>query len=115
MSQIIHKIVDEQIATETIAEKQISAILYNVTGQLYTFAVASMMRWGAGGKISHINDRNPNGFYQIMPHKTDDEFFNWYCWKREDYQFFQTKEAAALHFIYYWTQWSGLGKPKLFK
>jgi len=95
-------------------QKELSLILHAVTGHLYTFAVSSDMRWGKDGRVESMGEDFPNGFYQLMPHKMDDGFFDWYCYRRDEQQFFASPQTATLHFIYYWTIWQGQGKPKAF-
>src|SRR4051794_35930451 len=91
---------------ENLAEKEISIILYNITGSLYTFAGSSSMRWGANGEVlKSENTSFRNGFYQLMPERGDDGFFDWYCDIRSEQQFFKSKETCVLHFINYWYQW----------
>lgn len=88
-------------------------LLFNITGQLYSFAVGSAMRWVRNAKVQHSPDHE-DGYFQLMPDTHDDGFFDWYCANRENEQFFEKKEHAALHFIYYWMEWEKLGKPQAF-
>jgi hypothetical protein len=60
---------------------------------------------------SEIYEVEHGTFWQLMPVNSDDGFFDWYCWVRENYQFFKTKEICALYFIKYWTYWVRQGKP----
>lgn len=96
----------QDLPNEKLSDKELIAILFNLTGQVYTFATASDMRWGANGEV--LDNGKPGyekGFYQLMPASLDDGFFDWYCLKREEYQFFKTREGCTLHFINYWFQW----------
>lgn len=102
------------INSHHLTEKDITNLLYRQTGCIYTFATSSELRWGKDGEIMRINEKNPNGFFQLMPHAMDDGFFDWYCNHREHFQFFISKESATLHFIHYWLKWKSTGKPKPF-
>lgn len=75
-------------------------ILHSITGVKYTFAQASNRRWGAKGKIID------GVFYQLMPEKTADPFFYWYCDKRTEYQFFKSKANCVIYFLKYWFEWT---------
>lgn len=116
MQQLVRSIEKEfpELKWEQLEPDDITRMLFHLTGTVYTFAVASDARWGEGGEIKNMIGKNHEGFFQLMPHTLDDGFFDWYCEKREEYQFFETKENAALHFIYYWMKWDKLGRPKPF-
>lgn len=103
-----------ELANKKLNDHEITALLFNLTDCIYTFASSSDMRWGKDGKVKHMDKSHPDGFYQLMPDSLDDGFFDWYCYNREDQQFFETKENATLHFIYYWMKWNNAGKPKPF-
>jgi hypothetical protein len=103
-----------ELLNHDLSEQDITRILHAVTGHIYTFATASDMRWGKNDTVEHKGEEFPNGFYQLMPDAMDDGFFDWYCYHRDEQQFFASPETAALHFIYYWTQWNRMGKPKAF-
>ena len=106
---------DLELLKQELSEKDMMVLLFNLTGHLYTFAVGSDLRWGNSDEIVNSSpERNPEGFYQLMPKTIDDGFFDWYCYNREDYQFFETQENCVLHFIFYWSKWEKLDKPKPF-
>lgn len=94
------------LVNHDLTEDDITRILHTVTGYIYTFATASVMRWGKKGRIEEMDTTTfPDGFWQLMPDTIDDGFFDWYCEHRVDQQFFASPQTAALHFIYYWMQW----------
>lgn len=95
-----------ELTKHDLSERDITRILHSLTGQVYTFATASGMRWGKDGKVERMGEDFPNGFYELMPHATNDGFFDWYCDRRMEHQIFVSQEIAALHFIYYWLEWS---------
>jgi hypothetical protein len=97
------------------SERELTTLLYNLTGHVYVFATSSSMRWGKDGEIEKMGEANPNGFYQLMPDTLDDGFFDWYCDERSEQQFFPSIEPATLQFIHYWMKWNALGKPNPFK
>ncbi|MCE6993063.1 hypothetical protein [Dyadobacter sp. CY323] len=101
----------DELPNEKLSEIELVALLANLTGYVYTFANTSHQRWGRDGKIKKAGDKNPAGFFQIMPDKSDDGFFEWYCDNRIEYQFFRSKNKAVLHFIFYWIKWSKEIKP----
>ena len=88
-------------------ENNATKYLFEITGNLYCFAAASDRKWGKAKRTEHMKE---NPFYQIMPFKKDDGFFNWYCSKREYFQFFKSKEMCVLYFILYWMKWKKLSK-----
>lgn len=49
--------------------------------------------------------------YQVM---TCDDFFDWYCFKYPDGQFFPTAKEAFENYMSYRFQWLEKGKPKPF-
>ena len=101
--------------------------LKEVTHYKYSFAVASSRVWGRRVKQFGKNedevleyeeierkDVQQGRFYQLMPDGLDDGFFNWYCYEREDYQFFKSKELCVAYFLKFWIIWTSLGRPKSF-
>lgn len=81
--------------------------LYQLTGYRYEYAVSSFRQWN--------DDEVEEGvFYQIMDNEEDEGFFDWYCSKRPNNQFFLFKETCLLHFVYYWNMWKSEGKPRAF-
>jgi hypothetical protein len=83
----------------------VRSYLHFLTSHFYSFAIISNRRWGKKNKVEH------GTFWQLMSDGEDDGFFDWYCYVREDYQFFKTKEICILYFIKYWTEWNRRGKP----
>jgi hypothetical protein len=110
-----HKLHPLELPKQDLTQKDITGILYNLTGFVYTFASSSTMRWGKNGRIEQMDDNTfPEGFVQLMPKTTDDGFFDWYGYHRGEQQFFGFKETCALHFINFWLKWVELGRPKAF-
>lgn len=101
-----------ELPNQKLSDMELIALLASLTGYIYTFANTSHQRWGPNGKVKKAGDDNPDGFFQLMPHKADDGFFEWYCDNRTEYQMFKSKNKAVLHFIFYWTKWKNAGKPK---
>ena len=99
---------------QQVSGKELMTLLYNLTGYIYTFATVSSMRWGQNGTTIQMSATNPEGFFQLMPDSTDAGFFDWYCYNRPEQQFFESKNNAVLHFIYFWQKWKSLGDPKAF-
>jgi hypothetical protein len=95
-----------------------------VTKHQYSFAVASSRIWGQRIKrfgknedeilqyeeIDSEKDVQHGTFYQLMPDGIDDGFFDWYCEKRQDYQFFISKEMCVAYFLKFWILWKNIGK-----
>jgi hypothetical protein len=108
------KILFVDLNDQQINDREMTTLLYSLTGHIYSFAVTSSMRWGKDGVILHSTNSHPDGFYQLMPDPIDDGFFDWYCYYRDDRQFFEAKENAVLHFIYFWQKWTSSGKPNPF-
>ena len=74
-----------------------SNYLFAITNYEYEFAESSVRVW---------NLRQENGhFFQIMPVRIDDGFFNWYVQKCPHQQFFKYKAEAVLRFLKYWLEW----------
>lgn len=96
------------LPNQQLNDREITVILYNLTGCFYSFAAATDMKWGENGEEKTSNLE----FYQLMPDSEDGGFFDWYCDVRTYHQFFDRKEDAVLHFINYWFQWkyANLGK-----
>ncbi len=101
--------------------------LREVTGHNYVFAVASSQAWGLLPTIEEEEEETeqyeekqprPNvrnvTCYQLMPDTVDDGFFDWYCYERDYYQFFQSREMCAAYFLKFWIIWDKLGRPKPF-
>jgi len=103
MAQSFPDLKDQKLST-----KEYVLLLANLTGYQYTFASAANLRWGKDGKVKTAEEGK--SFTQIMPETSDDGFFDWYCDRREDYQFFKSKSRATLQFIYYWTEWKNTAK-----
>ena len=76
-----------------------------MTGHPYSFALADHRKWGEKSKIER------GEFYQLMPDRPDDGFFNWYCDTRPFNQFFKTKEMCLIHFLKYHHDWEEAGQP----
>ena len=112
--RLTNKMVFKELNSHDLSEENITMILYNLTGYVYTFAVSTSMRWGKYGNVEEMGDIFPDGFVQLMPRAQDDGFFDWYCYHREDQQFFVSRETCALHFIHYWMRWVSIGKPSPF-
>ena len=92
---------------ENLPEIQLEKLIFTLTGNIYCFATSSVRKWGnEDAKIENLQE----GFFQLMPDKTDNGFFDWYCSERPYHQFFSTKENAALNFLHYWTQWKAIDK-----
>ena len=79
------------------------------TSYSYVFAETSDRVWSDTEKEEHMN--GGSSFYQLMPDKSDDGFFDWYCFTRPNNQFFKTKEMCVLYFVKYYIEWSQKGKP----
>lgn len=91
-------------------ENQKNVLIYTklITGHAYSFAITSARMWGKSD-VEHTNIAE-EPFYQLMPHHLDDGFFDWYCYVREYYQFFKTKEMCIIHFVFYWDLWNKNGR-----
>ena len=98
MAQPLPDLKDQKLSTTEYV-----LLLSNLTGYRYTFVSAANLRWGKDGKVK--NAEEGKSFTQIMPETSDDGFFDWYCNRRGDYQFFNSEYRATLQFIYYWTEW----------
>jgi hypothetical protein len=82
---------------EFTTEEEFEQYLLEITGQHYSFAVASSRKVGKNVESGM--------FYQLMPEGNHDAFFDWYCGVRADFQFFPTRWACAMMFVKYWIQW----------
>ena len=81
-------------------ETQATPYLRMITGYRYGLEVSFHRKWG------NVDSAVENGkFYQIIPDRVDDGFFDWYCDNRPFHQFFRTIEMALLHFVFYWHVW----------
>ncbi|MES2730969.1 MAG: hypothetical protein V4714_04445 [Bacteroidota bacterium] len=81
-------------------EQQVTPYLRLVTGLRYCLATSNHRKWGLA-----TNPVEEGSFYQIIPDKMDDGFFDWYCNNRPYHQFYKTAEMALLHFVFYWHVW----------
>ena len=102
----------DDLEDQKLGKKELISLLFNLTGQKYTFQNSQSMRWGKDGKIKQTSEEYPGGFFQLVPQDSDDGFFDWYRLNRADYQFFKSRSKAVLHLIFYWTKWRDAGKPK---
>ena len=82
--------------------------LHFLTNNYYSFAEGSERVWTDPEKVEQMKNEP---FYQLMPDKSDNGFFSWYCNIRPNNQFFKTKEMCVLHFVKYWTEWTRKGQP----
>lgn len=81
-------------------ENQVIPYLRIVTGYRYNVEISAHRRWGG------IENTLESGqFFQIIPDKVDNGFFDWYCDNRPHHQYFHTVEMALLHFVFYWHVW----------
>lgn len=87
------------INTKINSDEHLIDILFSLTGTKYIFAQVSSRRWGR--KSETVNGT----YYQIMPERLDDPFFNWYCNERTEYQFFKSKANCIIYFLKYWVIW----------
>lgn len=71
--------------------------LYVITGFSYLFTVSSSRK--------RDNEEEYGVFYQVKPKDRDDGFFEWYCYKIPQGQFFRTKTEAVLKFTMQWWEW----------
>jgi hypothetical protein len=78
-----------------LSSHELTELVYRITGQIYTFAVAD-------GKWCGLDSDTA---YQLMPHTFDTGFFDWYCLERVNDQFFANKEDCTLNFLKYWFKW----------
>lgn len=92
-------------------EEDVTPFLKDVTGYTYEFAVGTVRVWGHLENKEDADTKRGQLFYQIMPDGLDDGFFDWYCYLREHYQFFDSKEMAVAYFLRYWIIWNKKGKP----
>lgn len=74
-----------------------SNYLFAITNYEYEFAQSSVRAWNSTHENGH--------FFQIMPVRMDDGFFNWYVQKCPHQQFFKFKDEAVLRFVKYWLEW----------
>ena len=81
-------------------ENQVTPYLRLITGFRYCPAKVSFRRWG-----STESEPEEGQFYQIVPDRVDNGFFDWYCGNRPYHQHFRTVEMAVLYFVFYWHIW----------
>lgn len=89
-------------------EYQIVPYLRLVTGCRYGVETSAHRRWG-----NETSSQEEGKFYQIIPDRVDDGFFDWYCDYRPFHQFFRTVEMALIHFVFYWHVWMDEKKVKV--
>ena len=95
---------------ELLYDMELSQIVLQVTGLLFTFATAQGRYLGSADKF----DRNCTT-YQLMPETINGlDFFNWYCDTRPYDQFFLTKEECVTALLKYWfiykKNWQEIGQ-----
>ena len=88
-------------------ENQVVPYLRLLTDYRYAVEISMHRRWGQAG-----GDVEEGRFYQIVPDRVDDGFFDWYSDNRPDHQHFKTVEMALLHFVFYWHLWKREKKEK---
>ena len=81
-------------------ESQVTPYLRLVTGFRYCLEKISHRKWGDADQPSEEGN-----FYQIVPDRVDNGFFDWYCDNRPYHQAFRTVEMAVLYFVFYWHIW----------
>jgi hypothetical protein len=86
-------------------ENQVVPYLRMLTDYRYTVEITTHRRWG-----SEDSALQEGRFYQIVPDRVDNGYFDWYCDNRPDHQHFKTVEMALLHFVFYWHVWMKEGK-----
>lgn len=86
-------------------ENQVTPYLRMVTGYRYGLEISLHRKWGSAGSV-----QEQGKFYQIIPDRVDDGFFDWYCDNRPYQQFFRTMEMAVLHFVFYRHVWKESGR-----
>ena len=81
-------------------ENQVVPYLRMVTDYRYGIEISHHRKWGS--KDSPIEE---GIFYQIIPDRVDDGFFDWYSNLCPYHQFFKTVEMALLWFVFYRNVW----------
>ena len=81
-------------------ENQTVPYLRMITDYRYGVEVSNHRKWG--NKDSPVEHGR---FYQIIPDRVDDGFFDWYCNICPYHQLFKTVEMALLRFVFYWNVW----------
>lgn len=89
-------------------EYQIVPYLRLVTGCRYGVETSAHRRWGNAS-----SPQEEGKFYQIIPDRVDDGFFDWYCDFRPFHQFFRTVEMALIHFVFFWHVWRDENKGQV--
>jgi hypothetical protein len=107
-------------------QEEVRQFLLEVTGERYSFATNVSRIWGRKVKkfgknedeILELEDEDSavsrvehGTFFQLMPDRTDDGFFNWYCRERMYNQYFTTKEMCVAYFLKFWIIWKSVGEP----
>jgi hypothetical protein len=81
------------------SENQVTPYLRIVTGYRYNLEISQH-------RILEGDTSQETGkFFQIIPDRVDNGFFDWYCDNFPGKQLFQTVEMALLHFVFYWHVW----------
>ena len=81
-------------------ENQVVPYLRLLTDYRYTVEIRHHRKWGDASSA-----QEEGNFYQIVPDRVDDGFFDWYCDNLPYHQHFKTVEMALLHFVFYWHVW----------
>ena len=81
-------------------ENQVVPYLRMVTGYRYGVEISLHRKWG-----TRESPVETGKFYQIIPDRVDNGFFDWYCDNRPFHQSFHTVEMALLYFMFYWHVW----------
>ena len=81
-------------------ENQVVPYLRLLTDYRYTVEISHHRKWG---DVS--SPQEEGNFYQIVPDRVDNGFFDWYCDNLPYHQHFKTVEMALLHFVFYWHVW----------
>ena len=81
-------------------ENQVVPYLRLLTDYRYTVEISLHRKWGDENAV-----KEDGKFYQIVPDRVDNGFFDWYCDNRPFHQHFRTVEMALLHFVFYWHLW----------
>ena len=82
------------------SENQVVPYLRMVTSYRYGIEISQHRKWG-----NQESAVETGTFYQIIPDRVDNGFFDWYCDNRPYHQLFITVEMALLYFIFYWQVW----------
>ena|SRR4028118_487543 len=78
-------------------ENQVTPYLRMVTSYRYNLELSKH-------RITEGEPESGN-FFQIIPDRVDNGFFDWYCDNYPHKQLFKTVEMALLHFVFYWHVW----------